>query len=195
MLIRKTYLALGALALVAALATAAFPQAKVVVQEQLTITIDKNTVRTDVPPIMVQGRTLVPVRGVFNAFNAQINWLPAVQRVHVLSSTQEIWLRIGVAHADVNDQLVPLDVPPMIYRGRTMVPLRFIAETLGATVSWDPNTQQITIVTQRTAQVQQPPPAQAQPAPLPPVTEAPPPPPPPDSGDTGTEENAPAPTY
>jgi len=187
MLTRNACLALGVLVLAALVASAAFPQAQVVVQEQLTITIDKNSVRTDVPPIMVQGRTLVPVRGVFNAFNARIDWLPDVRRVHVVSSTQEIWLRIGVAHADVNNHAVSLDVPPMIYRDRTMVPLRFIAETLGATVSWNPNTQQITIVTQRDAQVASPQPSTGVVVPAPPSTATP--------GDTGAGPDTETPTY
>ena len=186
MLTRNTFI-LGVLTLVAALAGAAVPQAEVVVQEQLTITINKNSVRTDVPPIMVEGRTLVPVRGVFNAFNARIDWLPDVRRVHILSSAQEIWLRIGVAHADVNNQEVLLDVPPMIYRSRTMVPLRFIAETLGATVSWDPNTQRITIVTQRAAQVAPAQPAPGVVVPAPPATATP--------GETGAGPDTETPSY
>lgn len=174
MLTRRTISILGLLALIA---SGGFAQTKVVVKEQITITVDRNTVRTDVPPIMVQDRTLVPIRGIFEAFNAQIDWLPDVKRVHILRDPQEIWLRIGVTHAKVDNRLVPLDVAPLIYRNRTMVPLRFIAETLGATVSWDPATQTITILTRQVAQPMPAKPATPAPpvvVPAPPTTEAPP---------------------
>ncbi len=121
--------------------------AKVVVKEIITVTVDKATVRTDVPPINVKGHTLVPVRGIFNAFGADIDWFPAEKRVYVREDSQVIWLRIGDAQAKVNDAMVPMDVPAMIYHGRTMVPLRFIAESLGANVNWNPDTQTITITT------------------------------------------------
>ena len=124
-----------------------FGQATIVVKEEVTITIDKATVTTDVPPINVQGQTLVPVRGVFNAFNADIDWIPCDQKVFIRKDTTAIWLQIGEAHAKINDNIVPLAVPAMIYRGRTMVPLRFIAESLGAQVNWNPDTQTITIIT------------------------------------------------
>lgn len=127
-------------------------QTDVVVKEVITITVDKARVRTDVPPISVNGTTLVPVRGVFDAFNAEIGWFPVEKRVFIRDDSKVIWLQIGDAHAKVNDAIVPLRAPATIYRGRTMVPLRFIAETLGATVNWNPDTQTITIITRSTAQ-------------------------------------------
>lgn len=126
-----------------------FGQATVVVKEEVTITIDKATVTTDVPPINVQGQTLVPVRGIFNAFKADIDWIECDRRVFIRKDGTVIWLQIDDAHAKVNDDILPLAVPAMIYRGRTMVPLRFIAESLGAQVNWNPDTQTITIITKQ----------------------------------------------
>ncbi len=173
---RNAVLTLAILILAFAVGRAVFAQAEVVVKEQITVTVDKNEVRTDVPPISVQNQTLVPVRGIFNAFNADIQWYPSTRRVHVVGNNKDIWVGIGLPYADVNNTRVSLSVPPMIYRGRTMVPLRFIAETLGATVSWDPASQQITILTQRTAQSAPAPPQAAPPAvvvPAPPTTATP----------------------
>lgn len=174
MLHKKMIIAMGLLALIGTAAGSVLAQAKVIVRERITVTVDRNVVQTDVPPILVQGRTLVPARAVFDAFKAQVDWLPGVRRVHILG-TQDIWLRIGVARAQVNDRMVPLEVPAMIYRSRTMVPIRFIAETLGATVSWDPDTQVITILTQGTAQTQPQPTALSAPevVPAPPTTVTP----------------------
>ncbi|MCL6519955.1 MAG: copper amine oxidase N-terminal domain-containing protein [Armatimonadetes bacterium] len=123
------------------------PQAKIVIKERVTITVDKTVVRTDVPPISINSRTLVPVRSVFEAFSAEIGWFPRERRVFIRKDKQVIWLHIGDAHAKVDGQILTLDVPVVIYRGRAMVPLRFLAETLGAVVTWDSKTQTITIVT------------------------------------------------
>ncbi len=127
------------------------PQAKVIVKERVTITVDKATVRTDVPPVSINGRTLVPVRSVFKAFDAEIEWYPRERRVFIRKDNQVIWLRVGEVHAKVDGQIIPLDVALIIYRGRAMVPLRFLAETLGASVTWDPRTQTITIITSERA--------------------------------------------
>lgn len=124
-----------------------YSQTEVVVKEVVTITVDKARVQTDVPPINVNGVTLVPVRGVFDAFNAEIGWFPVEKKVFIRNDSKVIWLQIGDAHAKVNDSIVPLKAPATIYRGRTMVSLRFIAEALGAKVDWNPDTQTITIIT------------------------------------------------
>jgi len=148
-----------------------FAGTKVVVKDIVTITVDKSQVRSDVPPIMANGVTLVPVSSIFRAFNAEIGWFPHEKKVYIRKNTQVIWLRIGDAQAKVNDSIIPLQAPAMIYRGRTMVPLRFIAEALGARVDWNKSTQTITITTRETVapapmpQTQAPvPPSQDQPA-------------------------------
>lgn len=83
------------------------PQAKVIVKERVTITVDKATVRTDVPPVSVNGRTLVPVRSVFKAFNAEIEWFPRERRVFIRKDKQVIWLRVGEVHAKVDGEIIP----------------------------------------------------------------------------------------
>ena len=152
--------------------------ARVVVKEVVTITVDRAAVRTDVPPINVNGVTLVPVRGVFNAFAAEIEWYPYEKRVFIQKDDQAIRLQIGDTNAMINDTIIPLAVAARIYRGRTMVPLRFIAEALGATVNWNPSTQTITIYTRERAilQPETTPPTTQEPSvtvPAPPATATP----------------------
>jgi hypothetical protein len=127
--------------------------AQVVVRETITITVDRGLVRTDVPPISVNNQTLVPIRGVFTAFGAMIDWFSSEKRVHIQDPNTDMSLSIGATNATVNGNTVPLTVAARIYRGRTMVPLRFIAETLGATVNWNPDTQTITILTRAHAKL------------------------------------------
>jgi len=100
-------------------------------------------IQLDAPPIIVSDRTLVPLRAIAEAFNAQVNWNPDTKQVTVTIEDKTILLTIGNPKATVNGQPVYIDpqnpqVVPIISNSRTMVPLRFIAETMGATVEWNP---------------------------------------------------------
>lgn len=102
-----------------------------------------SSIQLDAPPIIVNDRTLVPLRAIAEAFNAQVNWNPDTKQVTVKIGDKTILLTIGNPKATVNGQPVYIDpqnpqVVPIISNSRTMVPLRFIAETMGATVEWDP---------------------------------------------------------
>ena len=91
----------------------------------------------DVGPQEVDGRVMVPVRGVLEQMGADVTWDEADQRVTAKNATVNIRLRLGEHHAWVNGQDMNLDVPAQMIGGRTMVPLRFLSEALGASVRWD----------------------------------------------------------
>lgn len=98
----------------------------------------------DVPPTIENGRTLVPLRAIFEPLGAQVQWNGETQIVTATKTGTEIKLIIG-GQAFMNGQPVNLDVPAKVVEGRTMVPLRFVGEALGCEVGWDGNTQTITI--------------------------------------------------
>jgi hypothetical protein len=100
-----------------------------------------------VQPVMMNGRTMVPLRGVFEALGAQVNWDDATSTVTAYKGFTEVRLVIGDPRATVNGQTVLLDAPAMILNGSTMVPLRFISEALGANVKWFEDTQTVSITT------------------------------------------------
>lgn len=91
----------------------------------------------DIGPITVNGRVLVPVRGVLEKIGAYVDWQPAGDMVTASRGDIDMELRIGERSARVNGRTVILDVPAQIYRGRTFVPLRFMGEALGAEVVYD----------------------------------------------------------
>ncbi|MBT9157221.1 MAG: Oligopeptide-binding protein AppA [Firmicutes bacterium] len=91
----------------------------------------------DVLPVVQNGRTLVPMRAIFESLGAQVHWDDATSTVTAYRREAAIALQIGNRTAWVNGPSRQLDVPPIIVGGRTMVPLRFVAEALGATVGWD----------------------------------------------------------
>lgn len=101
------------------------------------VTVDGRAIAVDQAPIMQDGRVLVPLRGVFEALGATLSYNAATHQVTAQRGDETLQLTLNSATALVNGQTVPLDVPAQSIGGRTMVPLRFISETLGAKVAWD----------------------------------------------------------
>jgi hypothetical protein len=101
----------------------------------------------DVPPFISNGKTLVPLRGVFESLGAKVSWDETKQEVTIIKDEQTLILPLNQNNALKNGEQVVLDVPAQLVNGRTMVPVRFIAETLGGTVEWDANDYAIRILT------------------------------------------------
>ncbi len=100
----------------------------------------------DVEPMIIDDRTMVPMRAIFEAMGAEVSWVEATQTVVGVGKDQTmVVLPIGSNQATVNDTTVTLDVPAQIVEDRTLAPLRFVGEALGATVAWDPVTRRIDI--------------------------------------------------
>ena len=107
--------------------------------------VNGEVVSLDAPPVIVNSRTLVPLRFISESFGADIKWDPVLKIVHIKFEDTNIILQIGEKLASVNGKKVELDSLPQIINGRTMVPLRFIVESFKANVVWDPGTRTITI--------------------------------------------------
>jgi hypothetical protein len=99
----------------------------------------------DVPPQIMNGRTMVPLRTIFEAMGAEIEWDGATQTVTATSGNTVVILTVGSTSPTVNGDIVIIDQPGLIVDGRTLAPLRFVAEAFGGTVEWDGNTQTATI--------------------------------------------------
>ncbi|MWV45959.1 copper amine oxidase N-terminal domain-containing protein [Paenibacillus sp. HJL G12] len=98
-------------------------------------------------PTMVKGRTMLPMRAIFEAFDAEVLWNQKTSTVTAIRDDITIVLKIGAQTATVNNQKVALDVPAQNLYGTTMVPVRFVSETLGAEVLWNQSTQTVSILT------------------------------------------------
>ena len=99
------------------------------------------------PPTLMNGRTMVPLRGIFESLGAQVNWNASSRKITATKGVTDVQLGIGDNRATVNGKNVYLDAPAMIIRGSTMVPLRFVSEALGADVKWFEATQTVSIIT------------------------------------------------
>jgi len=105
----------------------------------------------DSPPVIKNDRTLLPIRAVVEAMGGQVNWNAEERRVDIEYRGKTVTLWIGKNTAKVNGKEVMIDpsnpnVVPEIINGRTMLPLRFVAEALGCEVKWDDATKTITIL-------------------------------------------------
>lgn len=123
------------------------PKNKKELSSALKVTLDGRELNFDVLPFIENGRTLVPLRTIFEALGAEIVWNGETQTVMAKKEGTEIQLVIG-GEAYKNGQLIPLDVPAKSLNGRTMVPLRFVSEALGCRIGWNDETQTITIISQ-----------------------------------------------
>jgi hypothetical protein len=98
-------------------------------------------------PIIVDGRVLVPVRNVFEELDIVVDWNPEFRMVTAQKNDRVLTLRIGDRHGLMGGQVLPMDVPAIILNGRTMVPLRFVAESLDAYVMWDEARRTVVVTT------------------------------------------------
>lgn len=105
----------------------------------------------DQPPVIENGTTLVPFRFIGEALGATIGWNSANRTVSYVFGNLNIVLRIGSTTATVNGVEKTLTVAPKILpSGRTVVPVRFISETIGAKVNWNSTTRMVTITASAT---------------------------------------------
>lgn len=109
--------------------------------------VDGRELKPDVPPALVSGRTLVPVRVILESLGAAVSWNDATQTAIATKAGTTIAITLNSKTAFVNGQAKTLDVPAMTINGRTMVPARFVAETLNADITWEDDTETVYIAT------------------------------------------------
>ncbi len=126
----------------------------------VTITVGGQPVAFDQPPVERVGRVYVPLRGVFERLGASVVF--GGGKIEATKGSTTVSLQIGSPTAIVNGQPTTLDAPPFLIGARTLVPLRFVAQALGATVNYDGTTRTVAI-----AQAAPPAPVVLRPAPRP----------------------------
>ncbi|MBP1153651.1 MULTISPECIES: stalk domain-containing protein [unclassified Paenibacillus] len=106
-------------------------------QHNIQIKFNGKFVPQSVTPILRDGTTFVPLRGIFERLNAKVFWNATSSTAIVTGKDTTMKLTIGRDVAYVNDKAVTISEAPFIRNGSTYVPLRFISETMGAKVQWD----------------------------------------------------------
>ena len=103
----------------------------------ISVKLNGSQLSFDVPPAVDNGRTLVPLRAIFEAMGADVKWDGNTQTVTATKDSTIVVLTIGNKTAYKNNSPVVLDGPGKIINQRTLVPLRFVGEAFGADVVWE----------------------------------------------------------
>lgn len=115
------------------------------------ITVGNKTTDMDVTPTVYQGRTILPIRYVVEGLGGKLVYEANTKKITITFREITILMQLNVATATVNGKIVPIDTanpaikPMVVPPGRTLVPLRFVAENLGCQVDWNANEKKITI--------------------------------------------------
>jgi len=114
------------------------------------VTLNDNPLVFDTPPVVENGRVLVPMRGILEALGYSVGWQAHTQTVLAKKDGMDISLPLNSTTVTVNQETVTIDVPARLQDGRTLVPLRFLAEYSGAEVTWDGKTSTVIICSAET---------------------------------------------
>jgi hypothetical protein len=122
--------------------------AAAIASAQIKVTVNEDPVGFNgMQPVSINGRVFVPLRGVFERMGAFVEWNPGTQSVTATRQNSTVKLQVGSNNAWVDGSTVMMDAPARLMSGRTMVPLRFLSEALGASVNWYAATQTVAINT------------------------------------------------
>lgn len=115
------------------------------IENPVSVYYNGEEIAFDQKPIIENGRTLVPLRAIFEKLGASVEWDDTTKTVTAEKNGTKISLSAGNATALNNGQSVTLDVPAKIINGRTFVPLRFISDCFSVSVSWDPMLKKVAL--------------------------------------------------
>lgn len=116
-------------------------QASVTPSHLVQLNLDGLPLATDVPPLAQNGRTYLPFRALAEGIGVTVSWDSDTKTVHASDGNSVVELTIDCQTARRNGVPIHLDAPPLATAGRTLVPVRFFAESFGAQVQWDPVTR------------------------------------------------------
>ncbi len=108
----------------------------------ITLTVnDATLMNLPMPPIVFNNYTLVPLREVFEPLGAVVAWQAETKEIFIGYENDLVLLQIDSTTANINGRLVKMEIPPKIINNKTMIPLRFVSESLGLHVGWDSTTR------------------------------------------------------
>ncbi|RYX83520.1 copper amine oxidase N-terminal domain-containing protein [bacterium] len=114
-------------------------------QDNVRVRINGTPFRTQVAPVTENGRVLVPMRAIFEELGARVDYNSYDRSIVARRDGTVVRMTLGRERAFVGSDSVRLDVPARSFDGRTMVPLRFVSEALGANVDYDSYRQLVSI--------------------------------------------------
>ena len=120
--------------------------------EEVHLVVDGETLTgLDMPPVIVNDRTLAPLRAIAEKLGATVNWNGDTKEAYLVKDNNVVVVQIDNATGSRNGEAFAMDVAPKIINDRTMLPVRAIAEALDCQVGWDGNTRTVTVGTKDAA--------------------------------------------
>ena len=114
---------------------------------EIKVAIDGEYVEFDVKPQIINDRTMVPLRAIFEALGAEVDWDSDTQTVTAVKEDKVVEATIGSTYMYIDDEKRTIDVAPMLIGERTLVPARFVAEAFDCDVEWDGEDNVVNIIT------------------------------------------------
>ncbi len=143
---RNRFISVKAAACALVLSGAVFLPSQTAHAQDIGVQLNGSSVNfSEAAPVNISGSVLVPMRGVFEAMNASVRYQAATRTIVAGRGNREIQLSIGSATAYVNGSPISLSQPARVINGSTFVPLRFVADALGASVRWESATKTVII--------------------------------------------------
>lgn len=118
-------------------------------QDSITVLLDGQALSFDVEPQIINSRTMVPMRAIFTALGASVDWVDEHKLIIASKNTNLITMMIDqpimhIGNLETGEQkTVQLDSPPVIVDSRTLVPVRAISDALGVGVDWNEETRTV----------------------------------------------------
>jgi Copper amine oxidase N-terminal domain. len=116
-----------------------------IIDNSIAVYLNEKKLQFDVAPKIVDGRTFVPMRTIFESLGATVEWKNESQEVIAIRRGKIVILKIGSNKAMIDGTEVEMDSTPFIEQGRTLIPLRFISEAFDCVVNWDSSARTIRI--------------------------------------------------
>ncbi|WP_025849255.1 stalk domain-containing protein [Paenibacillus ehimensis] len=117
------------------------------ISSRISVHVDGKDVPFEQPPVLSEGSTLTPLRAIFEAMGAKVEWDEATRTATGQKGSTTVSVTIGSGAASINGEAFPLEAPARLVNGHTMVPARFIGEAFGGKVEWDGETRTVRIGT------------------------------------------------
>ncbi|MDP4183477.1 MAG: stalk domain-containing protein, partial [Bacillota bacterium] len=116
-----------------------------VISKDMKIFVNGEEILSDILPVIKSGRTLLQLRSLAEALGAKVSWNEYSKEIWITKGNITAVLKLGSREIICNGKKVKIDVPAVTINNRTMLPARVICDLLGATISWDQQTNRVEI--------------------------------------------------
>ena len=124
-------------------------------ESEISVLVDGERLSFDVPPQIIDGRTMVPIRAIFEAMGAEVSWDDATKTAISTKDSLTVRMTVGSTTEKINNAEVIMDIAPVVKNDRTLAPARYVAEAFGYNVVWNGEKKEVIISSEAFDKAQQ----------------------------------------